>query len=55
MGGNIALELTSISKSFKRNSAIIKGINLSVAKGQVVALIGSSGSGKTLYCKLQAY
>ncbi|OWZ24974.1 ABC transporter ATP-binding protein [Wolbachia endosymbiont of Wuchereria bancrofti] len=47
MGGNIALELTSISKSFKRNSAIIKGINLSVAKGQVVALIGSSGSGKT--------
>ncbi|QIT36627.1 ABC transporter ATP-binding protein [Wolbachia endosymbiont of Brugia pahangi] len=47
MGVNIVLELTSISKSFKRNSAIIKGINLSVAKGQVVALIGSSGSGKT--------
>ncbi|QKX03269.1 ATP-binding cassette domain-containing protein [Wolbachia endosymbiont of Litomosoides sigmodontis] len=47
MGGNIALELTSVSKSFKRNSAIIQDINLSVAKGQVVALIGSSGSGKT--------
>lgn len=47
MGDNIALKLTSISKSFKRNSAIIKGINLSIAKGQVVALIGSSGSGKT--------
>ncbi|WP_395463266.1 ABC transporter ATP-binding protein [Wolbachia endosymbiont of Cantharis cryptica] len=47
MGGNVALELTSIDKSFEGNSAVIKDINLSVAKGQVVALIGSSGSGKT--------
>ncbi|MGL9718316.1 MAG: ABC transporter ATP-binding protein [Wolbachia sp.] len=47
MGGDVALELTSIGKSFKKSSAVIKNINLRVAKGQVVALIGSSGSGKT--------
>lgn len=47
MGGNVALELTSVDKSFKEAPAVIKDINLRVAKGQVVALIGSSGSGKT--------
>ncbi|QOD38243.1 ABC transporter ATP-binding protein [Candidatus Wolbachia massiliensis] len=47
MGGNVALELTSINKSFKKGSTVIQDINLSVARGQVVALTGSSGSGKT--------
>ncbi|MDR1139299.1 MAG: ABC transporter ATP-binding protein [Rickettsiales bacterium] len=47
MGGDVALELTSVDKSFKEAPAVIKDINLRVAKGQVVALIGSSGSGKT--------
>ncbi len=47
MGGNVALELTSVDKSFKDNSAVVKDINLSVTRGQVVALIGNSGAGKT--------
>ncbi|MDR0288749.1 MAG: ABC transporter ATP-binding protein [Rickettsiales bacterium] len=47
MGGDVALELTSVDKSFKEAPAVIKDINLRVAKGQVIALIGSSGSGKT--------
>lgn len=54
MGGNVALELTSVDKSFKNNSAVVKDINLSVTRGQVVALIGDSGAGKQLYCKSQA-
>lgn len=41
------LELISITKSFKGKSAIVKDINLSLTKGQVIALIGNSGSGKT--------
>jgi lipoprotein-releasing system ATP-binding protein len=47
MDDNVALELSSVAKSFKNKSPIIKDINLNIAKGQVVALIGSSGSGKT--------
>lgn len=47
MGDNVALELTSVDKSFKDNSAVVKDINLSVTRGQVVALVGNSGAGKT--------
>ncbi len=47
MSSDIVLELISICKSFKKSFVIIENINLRVTKGQVVALIGSSGSGKT--------
>ncbi len=47
MGGGVTLELASVSKSFKKSPAIVEDINLSLTRGQVVALIGSSGSGKT--------
>jgi lipoprotein-releasing system ATP-binding protein len=47
VGSNVTLELTSVGKDFKKGPAVIKDISLSVAEGQVAALIGSSGSGKT--------
>nr|CAH7762726.1 unnamed protein product [Callosobruchus chinensis] len=47
MDSDVALELASVSKSFKKSPAIVEDINLSLTRGQVVALIGSSGSGKT--------
>lgn len=47
MGSNVVLELSSINKSFRDGLSVIKDINLNIKKGQVVALIGSSGSGKT--------
>lgn len=40
------LELKNIHKSFGKNE-ILKGIDLKIEKGEVVALIGSSGTGKT--------
>ncbi|MBE7083523.1 MAG: amino acid ABC transporter ATP-binding protein [Clostridiales bacterium] len=40
------LELNNFTKSFA-SVKVLKGIDLSVAKGQVVSIIGSSGSGKT--------
>lgn len=40
------LELRDIKKSFD-DTNVLKGISLSVEKGEVVSIIGSSGSGKT--------
>lgn len=40
------IQLTGITKSFGRNQ-VLKGIDLSVQKGEVVAVLGPSGSGKT--------
>jgi len=40
------LEVKNIRKSFGNNE-ILKGVDLSIDKGEVVAIIGPSGSGKT--------
>lgn len=40
------LEIKGITKSFGKN-LVLKGIDFSMAKGEVLAIIGSSGSGKT--------
>ncbi len=40
------LEIKNIHKSFQ-NIDVLKGVNLSVNKGDVVAVLGPSGSGKT--------
>ncbi|TBU75298.1 amino acid ABC transporter ATP-binding protein [Phytopseudomonas daroniae] len=46
----IIIEASSIHKSFG-NQQILKGISLSVRKGEVVVLIGASGSGKTTFIR----
>ena len=40
------IELKGLEKSFGENS-VLKGINLSVEKGDVLSIIGASGSGKS--------
>lgn len=44
--GNDMLELKNIKKSFN-GRAILDGINLSVADGEILAIVGPSGAGKT--------
>lgn len=46
-----AIQLKGITKSFGDNH-VLKGVDLSVDKGQSLVLIGGSGTGKTLIMKL---
>jgi nitrate/nitrite transport system ATP-binding protein len=47
------LELTNVSKSYG-SSAVLRDINLSIEKGEFVAIVGYSGAGKTTLISLVA-
>ena len=48
------LKITNVHKSFKKNK-ILKGVNLTVNKGDVVVILGPSGSGKTTLLRTIAF
>ncbi|MBT2553325.1 ABC transporter ATP-binding protein [Arthrobacter sp. ISL-5] len=50
---NSHLEIDSVTKDFG-SQAVLKGVNLSVAKGGTTAIVGPSGSGKTTLLRLIA-
>src|SRR5262249_19716137 len=41
------LEVRRVSKAFERRHVILKDVSFSLARGEMVALIGASGSGKS--------
>jgi len=45
------IKLENVNKSYK-NLRVLKNINLTVAKGEIVAVIGSSGCGKSTVLKV---
>ena len=47
---NIVLKISNLAKYFGDNK-VLKDINLEVDKGDVVAVIGSSGSGKSTFLR----
>ena len=49
--GDILLQLNNISVVYSDVIQVLKGVSLSVEKGQIVSLLGSNGAGKTTTLK----
>lgn len=50
MTNNIILEIKNLKKSYGQNQ-VLKGISITVEKGEVISIIGSSGSGKSTFLR----
>ncbi|HOJ09128.1 MAG TPA: ABC transporter ATP-binding protein [Clostridiales bacterium] len=46
------IEFTDVTFSYNKGEDVLKGINLEIPEGKVVALVGPSGGGKTTLCNL---
>ena len=50
----ICLELKNIKKSFTSDEDVLKGISLSIGRGEFITLLGASGCGKTTTLRIIA-
>ena len=48
---NIAIQVKDLQKSYKK-LAVLKGVNFTVERGSIFALLGSNGAGKTTLIKI---
>lgn len=54
MTGEVFVQLINVCKSFDREEAVLKNLNLEIKKGQFLTLLGPSGCGKTTTLRLIA-
>ncbi|WP_251619884.1 ABC transporter ATP-binding protein [Odoribacter lunatus] len=47
-----AIQYKNVSFAYTENQAVLKNINLTIPKGQTIALVGQSGSGKSTFVDL---
>ena len=50
-GNNSTLQVKSLRKAFG-SQTVLNGIDLKIAKGEIVTVLGRSGSGKSVLLKL---
>ena len=50
--GAFSISLKDVSYSYPNSEPVIKGLNLSIAPGQKIAIVGENGAGKTTLIKL---
>ena len=50
MTNNTILEIKNLKKSYGQNQ-VLKDISITVEKGEVISIIGSSGSGKSTFLR----
>ncbi len=50
--GPLALDVTNVDFEYADGTRVLHGVSLEVAPGEVVALVGSTGAGKTTLCNV---
>eukprot|EP01018_Ginkgo_biloba_P013645 Gb_30689 [translate_table: standard] len=51
-GGGVALRVENIEFSYKNSRKVLQGVSFSADRGESIAIVGSSGSGKSTIVKL---
>ena len=46
------LKIENVFHSYNQKEDILKGINLDVSKGEIISILGGSGSGKTSFLRI---
>jgi energy-coupling factor transport system ATP-binding protein len=50
----VLVSIKNLNFNFKKNSSLICNINLKLKKGEIIALLGHNGAGKTTFAKILA-
>ncbi len=45
------LEINNLTKAYRKNKLVLQDVNITIAKGKIVGLLGPNGSGKTTLIK----